>query len=74
LENHNFSIFRREEDQSLRNKIAHHDFCIDDEGVVKIKGKVIDVGDRFGELSSFALKVYYLFCECLKEVDPFTYE
>ncbi len=67
LKEHNFGILSREEDQILRNKIAHHDFIIDNSGKVFINNKVVDVGLRFNELSSFTRKVFETFCSCYDE-------
>jgi hypothetical protein len=65
LEEHNFALLRREEDEELRNKIAHHDFIIDSSGKVFIHNKEVNVGLRFNELSSFTHKVFETFCSCL---------
>ena len=67
LKEHNFGILSREEDQMLRNKIAHHDFIIDDSGKVFINNKVVDVGSRFNELSCFIHRVFETFCHCWDE-------
>jgi hypothetical protein len=67
LEEHNFGIFKRKEDKTLRDKIAHHDFILDDSGKVLINRKVCDVGSRFDELSCFTAKVFATFCSCLDE-------
>lgn len=65
LEEHNFGIFKREKDKELRNKIAHHDFQLDDSGNVQISNAVVDVGLRFNELFSFTKKVFETLCGCL---------
>ena len=67
LEEHNFGLFKRTDDKILRNKIAHHDFILDNSGKVLINNKVIDVGSRFNELSSFTHKVFMTFFSCLDE-------
>lgn len=58
LEEHNFGIFKRDEDRELRNKIAHHDFNLDGSGKVLIKNKEVDLASRFNELHSFNHKVF----------------
>jgi hypothetical protein len=68
LEEHNFGIFKRTEDKTLRNKIAHHDFILNDSGKVLISNNVVDIGSRFNGLSSFTHKVFETFCSCLDEV------
>jgi hypothetical protein len=67
LEEHNFGIFKREKDRMLRNKIAHHDFQLDDSGNVQISDAVVDCGSRFNELSSFNSKVFKTLYSCLDE-------
>ncbi len=67
LDEHKFGLLRREEDEILRNKIAHHDFIIDASGNVLINKKLVDVGSRFNELSSFEHRVVVTFCSCLDE-------
>lgn len=67
LDEHNFGLLRREEDELLRNKIAHHDFIIDDSGKVFIDKKEVDVGSKFNELHSFTHKVFMTFSSCLDE-------
>ena len=67
LDEHNFGLLRRKEDEMLRNKIAHHDFIIDDSGKVFIDKKEVDVGSKFNELHSFTYKLFVTFCSCLDE-------
>jgi hypothetical protein len=67
LEEHNFGIFKREKDRILRNKIAHHDFQLDNSGNVSISDAVVDFGPRFNELSSFNSKVFKTLFSCLIE-------
>jgi hypothetical protein len=65
LEEHDFGIFKREKDRVLRNKIAHHDFRIDDSGKVHIDNEVVDMSERFEELGSFDSKVSTILAEHL---------
>lgn len=67
LKEHNFALLMREEDEMIRNKIAHHDFIIDNSGKVFIHDKEVDVGSKFNELHSFTHKVFVTFCSCLDE-------
>ena len=69
LEEHNFRIFKRTEDKTLRDKIAHHDFKLDNSGKVLINNNVVDIGSRFSGLCSFTHKVFETFCSCLDEVN-----
>lgn len=68
LGEHNFGLLKREEDEMIRNKIAHHDFIIDTSGKVLINRKEVDVGSKFNELNSFTSKVFETFCTCLDAV------
>ena len=67
LDEHNFVIFRRREDKTLRNKIAHHDFVIEKSGKVLINSQVVDISLRFKELHSFTSRVFEIFCSSLDE-------
>ena len=67
LEEHNFGIFKRKEDEKLRNKIAHHDFTVDNSGKVRIKEQEVDFSSRFSELIDFTKKVFETFCSCYGE-------
>lgn len=71
LKEHSFGIFTREEDELLRNKIAHHDFIIDASGKVQINGIDVDVGSSFNELVSFTKKVFDTFFSCWEECKVF---
>jgi hypothetical protein len=68
LEEHNFGLLRREEDEMIRNKIAHHDFVIDESGKVFMHDKEVDIGSKFDELTSFTQKVHETFFSCLDEL------
>jgi hypothetical protein len=65
LKEHNFGLLRREEDETIRNKIAHHDFVINNSGKVLIEGKEVDIGSKFNELMTFNHKVFDTFHGCL---------
>jgi hypothetical protein len=65
LKEHKFGLLERKEEEEIRNKIAHHDFVIDNSGKVSIKGKEVDISLKFNELTSFTHKVFMAFCSCL---------
>jgi hypothetical protein len=65
LEEHGFGLLRRSIDMELRNKIAHHDFVIDDSGKTLVANKEVDVGARFEDLLSFDSQVYDVFSSFL---------
>jgi hypothetical protein len=67
LREHHFGILEREKDRVLRNKIAHHDFRLDDSGKILINNAIVDVGLKFNELCSFNEKVFDTLHSCLIE-------
>ena len=68
LKCHNLGIFDRKEDKKLRNKIAHHDFVLDDSGMLKIDGKNIDIGERLTNLLEFLLTVFQVYDNAQKSI------
>lgn len=69
LEEHKFGLLRRPIDETLRNKIAHHDFIIDDSGKVLVDNKEIDVGERFNQLFRFENKIFEIYSSCLESFE-----
>lgn len=65
LKEHKFELLERKEEEEIRNKIAHHDFVIDNSGKVFIGEKEVDIGSKFNELTRFTHKVFMTFCSCL---------
>lgn len=61
LKCHNLEIFDRKEDKKLRNKIAHHDFVLDNSGMLKIDGKNIDIVERHKNLLGFIVTVFHVY-------------
>lgn len=53
LKEHGLDILVREDDNELRNKIAHLDFSIVSEGKIRVQNKVIDINVRLVELYNF---------------------
>ncbi len=43
LEEHEFSLIVKNTDRKIRNKIAHHDFVLENDGVILIEKKVVDI-------------------------------
>lgn len=68
LDEHNLRGFNRKQDRELRNKIAHHDFLLDETGKIRIDGVEINVFSRHQDLMNFVIKVLFTFCECLEEI------
>jgi hypothetical protein len=67
LKEHGFGLLERKEDRNLRNKIAHNDFVLCDDGQVKFGNKVVDVKERMEELGFFKLKIFSIISDCFKE-------
>jgi hypothetical protein len=55
LERHGFKMLVRNEDKRLRNRIAHHDFCLNDKEEILIDHKLIDMNSRITDLNNFLL-------------------
>lgn len=54
LEKHGFKMLVRTEDKKLRNRIAHHDFRLNDKGIL-IDGKLIDMNSKIKDQNNFLL-------------------
>jgi hypothetical protein len=67
LKEHNFGMFERKKDRTLRNKIAHHDFSLDNLGALKVEGMEINIFQRQRALMKFTSRVMKAFMECLIE-------
>jgi hypothetical protein len=65
LQEHKFGLLRRPNDETLRNKIAHHDFIIDDSDKVIMENKEIDVNERLNGLFRFDTKIIKIYSSCL---------
>ena len=53
LKEHGLGVLIREDDNVLRNKIAHLDFSIEGLGKIRYQSKVINIGNRILELYNF---------------------
>ena len=53
LEEHNFSSFIRRKDQELRNRIAHNNFGLGDNGEFLIDQKEVDIKKKCSDLLNF---------------------
>jgi CHASE2 domain-containing sensor protein len=69
LEEHGFSMFKREGDRKLRNKIAHYDFVIDKDGTVKIEGLSINIFQKIKDLLDFTITVDETLASCFEETN-----
>lgn len=67
LEEHDFGILRRTEDKRLRNKIAHHDFQLDNSGRLQIDNRLVDIESRLDDIHFFAHRVFEIFMNCFKD-------
>ncbi len=52
---HNFKIIVRNTDRNMRNGIAHQDYTIDDNGVIKIRNNEVDIVEKIGQLFDFCM-------------------
>jgi hypothetical protein len=68
LERHNLKMLVRRGDQRLRNKIAHYDFRVDNEGNFSIDGKVVDIGSKLVNLMTFLVCVDLVISQALKTI------
>ena len=68
LEEHNFRMFKRKQDRTLRNKIAHHDFSLDNSGIFKVEGVEINIFQRQKALMKFTSQAMKALMECLMEI------
>ena len=69
LKCHNLEIFDRKEDKKLRNKIAHHDFVLDNSGMLKIDGKNIDIVEKHMNLLDFIVTVFQVYDNAQKLIN-----
>ena len=64
---HNLEMFKRDQDRKLRNKIAHHDFTLNDEGIIKVGGVEIKIMERIKDLLRFTRNTFFIFDKCLNK-------
>ena len=67
LESHKFKMLIRIKDQMLRNKIAHNDFELNEEGVILISGKTLDLPSKILDLQNFLIEITDITAECLEK-------
>jgi hypothetical protein len=65
LDVHKLKMLNREEDQRIRNKIAHHDFSLDDKGNILVDGEIADFVSKIHDLNEFVSKITNILIECL---------
>ncbi len=63
LKEHGLSILVRENDNELRNKIAHLDFSIESEGKIRVRNDIINVSERLVELYDFVTDANLAYAE-----------
>ena len=64
LEKHGFSMVTKDYDKALRNRIAHHEFEVDDRGVVHIGSETVDIGTKLSDLIGLTNSVLNLINKC----------
>jgi hypothetical protein len=60
-------ILDRQEDRRLRNKIAHHNFMLDNSGLLKIDGKTVNISERHKNLLEFIQTVFHIYDDAEKQ-------
>jgi hypothetical protein len=56
LKEHKFGMIVREQDKKLRNKIAHGEYTLSNDGKLEIDGKDVNIGSRLLEILEFGSK------------------
>lgn len=67
LKAHNLKILDRTQDRKLRNKLAHNDFLLTDDGILRVDGVEVDILQRSTDLLNFATKIMNMLKECYDE-------
>ena len=65
LNHHGFGALTKEYDSTFRNNIAHHNFKIDEKGILWVRGKPVNIGSKLDPLK----KIVDLMNEALKEIN-----
>lgn len=55
LKEHGFQMIVKDKDRELRNKIAHQDFALNENGTILIRGEAIDMDDKIHDLQFFLI-------------------
>ncbi len=50
LDNHGFAALTKEYDSTLRNDLAHHNYEVDNEGTLWVRGHAVDLGSKIDTL------------------------
>ena len=53
LDEHGLGTLDRKQDQRLRNRIAHHDFSLEENGDILIDNQIVDMNSRVSDLYDF---------------------
>lgn len=64
LKYHGFGALTKEYDSTFRNDIAHHNYRIDKEGILWIRGKSVDLESKLGPV----IKMVNFFSELFEEI------
>ena len=65
LERHDLSLINNKRYQTIRNKIAHHDYFFDEHERLHIGNEIIDIFDLYGEFLEFSGDVFIALCNAL---------
>jgi len=60
---HKFGALQRKQDQRFRNRIAHHDFSLKEDGNILIDNQIVDVMSRLSDLYDFIHQINLILLE-----------
>lgn len=67
LDRHNFGIISSAKFQKLRNKIAHHDYFFDENGLLHIGGEITNITAQTSEFLQFTCDIFTEICKALNK-------
>ena len=68
LEAYDLKILDRTQDRKLRNKLAHHDFLLDNGGILRVDGVEVNIMQRSIDLLNFTTEIANTLAECYNEI------
>lgn len=71
LKKHGFSLLTKEYDSTFRNDIAHHNYKVDEDGVLWVRGKPIDLSSKVGSLMKILDFINDVYEETIKTIEAY---
>lgn len=68
LKHHRFGALTKEYDSTFRNDIAHHNYEVDEKGILLVRGKSVDLGSKLDPLIRIAHFFIELFDELIEKL------